>query len=101
MLADTVEYAELKTGKRSEGIIFSTLTFTGKLKLGLSAFFVGLILEAFGYMPNLSQSVRSLNGIYLMLTLIPALGSILTVIPLFFYKLSDDEHKRIVEKLGE
>ncbi len=31
MLADTVEYAELKTGKRSEGIIFSTLTFTGKL----------------------------------------------------------------------
>ncbi len=101
MLADTVEYAEMKTGKRSEGIIFSTLTFTGKLKLGLSAFLVGVVLELIHYIPNVAQSARSLNGIYLMLTLIPALGSLVTVIPLFFYKLSDAEHKRIVEELGE
>jgi Na+/melibiose symporter-like transporter len=101
MLADTVEYAEMKTGKRSEGIIFSTLTFTGKLKLGLSAFFVGVILDLVKYVPNIAQSARSLNGIYMMLTLIPALGSILTVIPLFFYRLSEAEHKRIVEELGD
>ena len=101
MLADTVEYAELKTGKRSEGIIFSTLTFTGKLKLGLSAFFVGLVLDLVKYIPNAVQTAQSLNGIYMMLTLIPAFGSIITVIPLFFYKLSEDEHKRIVEELGD
>ena len=101
MLADTVEYAEMKTGKRSEGIIFSTLTFTGKLKLGLSAFFVGVVLDVVKYVPNAAQTVQSLDGIYMMLTLIPALGSILTVIPLFFYKLSEAEHKRIVEELGD
>jgi GPH family glycoside/pentoside/hexuronide:cation symporter/probable glucitol transport protein GutA len=99
MLADTVEYAELKTGKRSEGIIFSTLTFTGKLKLGISAFFVGWILKQSGYIPNVVQDARSLNAMLMMLTLIPAIGALITVIPLFFYKLDEHEHERIVSEL--
>ncbi len=99
MLADTVEYAEMKTGKRSEGIIFSTLTFSGKLKLGVAAFLAGWVLKQTGYMPNVTQDARSLNGMLMMLTLIPALGSLLTVIPLLFYKLDEKEHQRIVGEL--
>ena len=99
MLADTVEFAEMKTGKRTEGIIFSTLTFTGKLKLGVAAFLSGLVLKFADYVPNAAQSPRSLEGIFLMLTLIPALGCLLTIVPLLFYRLSDEDHKRIVETL--
>lgn len=99
MLADTVEYAEMKTGKRSEGIIFSTLTLSGKIKLGVSMFAVGWILDAIGFMPNAMQTPEARNGILMMLTLIPAIGTLITVIPLFFYKLDATEHKRIVEEL--
>lgn len=99
MLADTVEYAEMKTGKRSEGIIFSTLTFSGKLKLGIAAFLAGWVLKVSGYVPNVAQDPGSLKGMLAMLTLIPAVGSLLTIIPLLFYKLDDSEHERIVESL--
>ncbi|MDC7126201.1 MAG: MFS transporter [Spirochaetales bacterium] len=101
MLADTVEYVEMKTGKRSEGVIFSTLTFTSKLKIGVAAFLSGWILKMTDYIPNTEQTTVVLNGIMSMHTLLPALGCILTIIPLFFYKLSDEAHKDIIKKLSE
>ena len=101
MLADTVEYVEIRTGKRSEGVIFSTLTFTSKLKIGVAAFLSGLILKLINYVPNVEQSVGTLIGIFSMHTILPALGCILTIIPLFFYNLSDNQHRAIIEKLKE
>lgn len=87
MLAETIEFYEEKSGKRNEGIIFSSMTFSSKLKMGIAAFTVGWILKLVGYVPEAAQSPEALKGIFMMLTLIPALGSLLTIIPLWFYKL--------------
>ncbi len=87
MLAETIEYYEEKSGKRSEGIIFSTMTFSSKLKMGVAAFTVGWILKLAGYTPESVQTPEALKAIFIMLTLLPALGSLLTIIPLLFYKM--------------
>ncbi|MBB6479400.1 MFS transporter [Spirochaeta isovalerica] len=89
MLAETIEHYEGISGKRSEGIIFSSMTFSGKLKMGIAAFLVGWILKIAGYVPEAVQSPEALKGIFIMLTIVPALGSLLTIIPLWFYRLEN------------
>ncbi len=46
MLADLVEHTEVRTGRRSEGVFFSALTFIRKTNQGIGAFMAGLILQA-------------------------------------------------------
>lgn len=99
MMADTIEYAQAKTGVRNEGIIFASLTFVSKLKMGAASFFVGMVLKFSGYIPNIEQTPEALNGIMLTMTLLPALGAALSVIPMLFYTLTDQEHKKIIEQL--
>jgi len=99
MMADTIEYAQVRTGTRNEGIIFSSLTFVSKLKMGAASFFVGLVLKFSGYIPNVSQTPEAMNGIVVTMTLLPALGCFLSVVPMMFYKLTDQDHQKIVEQL--
>jgi Na+/melibiose symporter-like transporter len=45
MLADLVERSEVRTGRRSEGVFFSALTFIRKTNQGIGAFIAGVILQ--------------------------------------------------------
>lgn len=49
MMADVVEDAEVKTGKRSEGVFFAGSFFVQKCTSGLGIFIVGLILDGVGF----------------------------------------------------
>ena len=40
-LANTVDYGELKNGRREESVIFSMQTFVVKLASGIAAFIIG------------------------------------------------------------
>jgi len=100
MIANTVEWMEKKTGKRSDGAIFSTLTFIGKLTAGLGKFMAGILLTVVGFKANVQQSPLALDGIYMAMTLIPGIGSLLMIIPLFFYKLDEKTHGELVAELG-
>ncbi len=100
MIADTIEYAQLKTGVRNEGIIFASLTFVSKLKMGAASFFVGLVLTFSGYIPNVEQTPEALNGIMLTMTLLPALGAAMSVVPMLFYKLTDADHEKFIQQLS-
>jgi GPH family glycoside/pentoside/hexuronide:cation symporter len=49
MMADVVEDAEVKTGRRSEGVFFAGSFFIQKCTSGLGIFIVGLILDAVSF----------------------------------------------------
>lgn len=49
MMADVVEDAELKTGRRSEGVFFAGSFFVQKCTSGLGIFIVGVMLDAVGF----------------------------------------------------
>ena len=79
-LTDTVEYGELKTGKRSEAIVFSVQTFVVKLATGLSMGIVGVGLALFQFKSDadaeelLDQTNTTIWGIRLMMFILPILG---------------------------
>lgn len=101
MIADTIEYAEWKTGLRAEGVIFSTQTFMAKFSSALSGGLAGLILTIIGYVPNAVQTQGSLHGIHAMMTIIPAAAVLVGLIPIFFYKITEKRHAQIVRELEE
>lgn len=84
MIADTIEYAQWKTGQRREGLISSTQTFVSKLCLALSGGLIGLILTVTGYAPGQVQTGTTLSAFYGIMTLVVAAAFALAMIPMFF-----------------
>lgn len=92
MIADTVDYLELKTGERGEGICFAMQTFISKMGMAFTALVTGLTLGVLVYIPNdFTPAPTMLSGIYFMATMGAAISSLLCVIPLFFYKFNEKE----------
>ena len=91
MIGDTIDHMEKTKGNRSEGIAFAAFTFSNKTTTGLAAWFMGMILAMTGYVANQPQTVEAQEGIFWMVTLLPAFSSLASTIPLFFYKLERSE----------
>ena len=99
MIADTIEYAQWKTGQRREGLISSTQTFVSKLCLALSGGLIGLILTVTGYTPGQVQTGTTLMAFHMMMTLVVAAAFALAMVPMFFYGLTEEVHAGIVKEL--
>lgn len=88
-IADVVEHGERQSGHRVGGLIFGSICFFQKLAMGLAGFIVGGLLAWVGYVPQGPQNSTALDGIALMLTLIPALFFLLTAGVMRWYVLTD------------
>lgn len=89
MVGDTVDDFFKKTGQRMEGLIFSSHTFTTKLQSAVGLFAIGLVLDQTGFKVNISQSAQALQGIFSLISLLPAIACLLSLIPMFWYDLKD------------
>ena len=95
MYADIADYSEWKNGRRATGLIFSSSSMSQKMGWTLGGAIAGGILAAYGFQANMEQSLESINGIRLMLSVYPGLGAFLSVIFMYFYKLDDSFIKTI------
>ncbi len=101
MLAETIEYTELKTGKRNEAITFSGQTFTGKLSVAIAGGLTGVILTWINYAPNQGQTEATMDALFFVVALLPALGSLIRLIVMYFYSYTEEEYNDVVEKLEQ
>lgn len=101
MYADTADYGEWKSGRRTTGLVFSALQFAQKLGLAVGAGLSGFILSLFGFIANQAQSELSLTGIRLMFSIFPAALAVASVVAIYFYSLTDVKVKEIERDLKE
>ena len=102
MAADTVEYGELKTGRRVTGLVFSGALFALKLGVAMGGWLIGLILAYYGYDGKAeTQSPEAIQGIVLSLTLFPAIGHFLLIPIVSFYKLNKKRCDEIRAELDQ
>ena len=102
MIGDTVEYLEWKNGERAEGICFSMQTFISKIGMAFGAFIGVMAYSISGIDSNRvaeTKTVEGLNNLWLTLVLSSALSFIACVIPLFFYKITEDKQRWYVEEI--
>jgi GPH family glycoside/pentoside/hexuronide:cation symporter/probable glucitol transport protein GutA len=101
MIANTIEYAEWKTGQRREGLISSTQTFLAKLCMAIGGGLSGLILTISKYTPNTVQLPSTLSSFHFWMTLVVAIGMVLGIVPMLFNDYDDKMQKRILAELAE
>ncbi len=105
MEAETVDYIEWKTGTRVEGIMLSIMSFTGKIENTLSSS-IGLAILGFtGYIQHtegsLVQNTETNWALFLLTTVVPAVGYLLMLIPMHFYNITGDGHRKMMKDIME
>ena len=106
-LSSSVDYGELKTGRREESVIFSMQTFVVKAASGVAVFITGIGLDMIGLVGNsdqegeiVAQGAGTVMGLRLLMTVLPILG--LTVAFFVFVRkfiLTDAKTEEIAETL--
>ena len=117
MIADAVDYEEYQSGIRPDGVFFSGQTFIAKITAGIATVINGIAYSAVGFSdakvaevneyinagfsPRLNPEYEPFMMIlFFIVSIPPAIGCILSVIPTWKYALPDKEHKRILEELN-
>lgn len=101
MYADTADYSELKTGRRSTAMVFAAAAFSQKLGGALAGAAIGWVLAAVGYQANVVQTHESNHGIVLLISLIPGAFALLSVLCITLYKLNEQQMVDIHQKLAQ
>jgi len=106
-LSGSVDYGEIKTGRREESVIFSMQTFVVKAASGLAVFLTGIGLDLIGLVGNTDdeavvavQSASTLMGLRLLMTILPMVGLVVAVV--FFrkkFRLTDAYANEISQQL--
>ena len=102
MIGDTVEYLELKTGERAEGICFAMQTFISKIGMAVGAF-IGVLGYSLAGVTSNNPGALSPAGkdtMWIMLMLVAAISFIASAIPFFFYKFNEKEQQEAVAEIN-
>jgi glycoside/pentoside/hexuronide:cation symporter, GPH family len=98
-IAETIDYGQVKTGKRVSGFAFGGISVAQKAGMAVAGGMVGILLSYFGYQPNQEQSQLALQGIALMLSVIPGFFHFLMGALMFKYRISDSYYGTVKEDL--
>ena len=99
MYADCADYSELTTGNRATGLIFSSSSMSQKFGWAIGTAITGWLLAAFGFQANAVQNADTIQGIRMFLSLLPAVGTALSVIFIFFYPLTERKMQEVTNEL--
>jgi GPH family glycoside/pentoside/hexuronide:cation symporter len=98
MVADTVDYQEMRTGDRNAGLLYSGYSFGTKVGNAIGAALLAGILAWSGYDPDhLTGGART--GISIAFIGVPLLLAVAQGACIAFYNL-EDAHEEIVGRLG-
>ncbi|QCT21082.1 MFS transporter [Jejubacter calystegiae] len=101
MFSDVVDYEEQRTGRRLDGLVFSSALFAIKMGLALGGAVVGWVLGMVDYLPNTLQQtplvLTTINGLF---TLIPAALFLSMALLLCFYQLNSRRVADIADLLA-
>jgi GPH family glycoside/pentoside/hexuronide:cation symporter len=89
IISEAVDYGEVKDGKRVAGLAFGGISFAQKMGMSVAAGMVGGLLTYFHYEPDKVQSAFTLNGLALLLTVIPGVFHLGMGLLMYRYRITD------------
>lgn len=101
MFADVADYSELKNGRASTGLIFSSSSMAQKFGAAFGSAIVLWVLMAFGYdnAKGAVQTPEALATIKALISWIPAIGSAAGIAIMLGYPLTDKKMSEIHQEL--
>ncbi len=101
MMADVADYGEWKTGRRATGTVTAAVVFALWLGLALGGAIAGWLFQAYGYVPNATQTAHSLTGILMVASVYSGLAFFATAVCLVFYPITRSKNREIADELAE
>ncbi|MFW5776043.1 MAG: MFS transporter [Spirochaetota bacterium] len=104
IIPDAIEWDELRTGERHEGMFYSLVTLGQKVASSIAVPVALLLLEASGYRGGAAataavQSGETVATIRLLVGPIPAILLIVGILVALAYPIDRDEHQRLTAEL--
>lgn len=94
MLPDTIEYDYRKTGLRREGVFSGLYSIVEKVASSFAPTLLGLGYAWFGFQSKApTQTVEAIDGIRYCAAFLPCFYFAISMIPLYFYRLTERELK--------
>ncbi len=114
LIADAVDYMEWKTGERHEGVCFSFQTFLSKVNAAIATFVFGQVLDTTDFKAvdkNLTdiagrqiffeQSEHTRIVLLALVTIVPAVGFLLTILPMLLNDYTGKQKEQAQRELAE
>jgi glycoside/pentoside/hexuronide:cation symporter, GPH family len=102
IVPDAIEYGELKSGKRNEGMFYSLITLAQKVASSIAVPLALLVLQFSGYVPNsAAQPASAVNGIRLVAGPIPAIAICMGILFTALFPLGREDYQEINRQLEE
>ncbi len=112
MICDCLDYIELNTGFRDNGLGAACQGFVNKLGNALATSGIIIAYMLIGLEPEnmlssdaivaATELSKAQNfGMFSLVSIVPGISMLLCAIPMFFYKISGKEKERIVKELAE
>lgn len=89
IISESVDYGEIKSGRRVAGMAFGGISFAQKMGMSLAAGMVGWLLTYFQYEADKVQSDFTLKGLALLLTIIPGVFHLGMGLLMYRYRITD------------
>lgn len=106
MVGDSLDYLEWKTGERMEGTCFSLNSFVTKFNNAVGFIGIAVALIAFKFIEPqsagipLPQSDFTKDGLFSLVTIIPGISFLLSLIPVYFYNFHGEKREQILSELN-
>ena len=102
IIPDAIEYDQLQTGTRHEGMFYSLITLANKIAQSIAIPLMLVILDLTGYQPNVAiQNQSAINGIRLVVSPIPAAMLLFGIVFAFTYPLDREKYNEVKAKIQE
>ena len=116
MISDCVDYEEYHNGYRPDGVFFSGQSFITKFQAGISSIISAYVYAAVGYTDvNIASMNAALeqgasfasdysqyaNAMWLLISIPPAIGMAISVIPTIKYEIDRKSHEKMLAELIE
>jgi glycoside/pentoside/hexuronide:cation symporter, GPH family len=99
IISEAVDLGQVRSGKRVAGMAFGGISFCQKMGMSLAAGMVGWMLTYYKYQPDVAQSAFTLNGIALLLTVIPGVFHLVVGLLMFKYFITDKYYNENIREL--
>ena len=100
MLADVIDYGEVKLGTRNESIVASFQTLLVKTASAVAGWLIGVGLTICGYVENVPQTETTLMGMRILMGVVPSVITVMAfVIYVRGYKLEGNFLESIAQQL--
>lgn len=116
MISDCIDYEEYHTGYRPDGVFFSGQSFITKFSAGIASIISGVVYKIVGYETTNADAVNKAlaagknfaedfsnysAAMWFLLTVPPAIGLAIAVIPTLKYEITRESHKKMLDVLVE